>query len=127
MSIVDQLERFAQQWNAASLDAPAGDAEDSRTLADTCGVAVEPVAFAQLDMEQRRAILARGLDLLPLRDRLVLVARHGLDGAEEASQDDVAAVFGLTRQGVSAAERRARAALRRFVASGGKPAQPGNV
>lgn len=55
--------------------------------------------------------LARGLDRLPERDRRLLVFRYLL----ECSQDDIAAMWGLTKGGAQMAEYSALRKLRRVL------------
>lgn len=59
------------------------------------------------------AALRRALEALPHRERDVITRRFGLDGAEPQTLRQIAGDLGLSNQGVSLIERRARRALAR--------------
>jgi len=93
------------------LDLIVGDAETT-TLGD---LLPDPAAPRPDDVAEAHALAAAvraALATLPLRDRAILVARHGLDGAPPRTLQEIGRQFGLTRQAVQQAEARALARLR---------------
>ena len=73
------------------------------------------------------AALRAALATLPPRQRVILAAHHGLDGAPPRTLQEIGRSLGLTRQAVQKAEARAlrqlrRPALRHWLADDATPA-----
>src|SRR4051812_46014477 len=85
--------------SSMSLDEPIGDDGESSVsdlLADENAIDPSEVVAE----EQRRQTLAGALEALPERQRIVLVRRYGLDGADPFTLDEIARELGLTRERV---------------------------
>jgi RNA polymerase sigma factor (sigma-70 family) len=96
-----------------SLEMPIDDNEDGE-LADLIPDRETPpvegaVARQLLQQDVQDAMLAH----LDPRDREVLSMRFGLDGGEERTLDQVAQVYGITRERARQLEKRALSRLRR--------------
>ena len=106
---------------AESLDEPLrsnGRGREGRTLGETLdALAVQEGADSHdpeqgVEEESRRAALARLLDTLPPRDRKVLVMYFGLEGNRSMTLNEIAEVFGLTRERIRQLRDRAIERLR---------------
>jgi RNA polymerase primary sigma factor len=97
---VDEVERILRiAQTPLSLDAPAGDGEESgigRVLAD----ADLPFAEDAAESAARRAVLRDCLDSLDDRQRRVLELRYGLDGGRPRTLEEIGLVFDVTRERV---------------------------
>jgi RNA polymerase sigma factor (sigma-70 family) len=96
-----------------SLDMPVGDQENSE-LADLIPDRETPpvegaVLHQLLQKDMQDALVAH----LEPRDRAVLCMRFGLDGGGERTTDQVAKVYGISRERVRQLEKRALTRLRR--------------
>jgi RNA polymerase primary sigma factor len=102
-----------------SLDEPAhSDRSDrsGRTLSSILAVDEAEEAGALpvgLEEESQRELLFRALETLSPRDRRVLVLYYGLETGEPMTLDQIAKIFGITRERVRQLRDRALAALRR--------------
>jgi RNA polymerase primary sigma factor len=102
-----------------SLDEPArSDRNDrnGRPLSSILSVNVDGTDGALpmgLEEESQRELLLRALDTLPPRDRRVLMLYYGLEGEEPMTLEQIASIFGITRERVRQLRDRALAALRR--------------
>jgi RNA polymerase primary sigma factor len=113
---------------ASSLDEPIGDDRrgGGRTLGQTVAAAAaaggasgggsdgddlhDPERF--IEDESRRAALSRVLDILPPRDRRVIVRYFGLEGNHAATLSEIATELGVTRERVRQLRDRALERLR---------------
>jgi len=73
--------------------------------------AADPQADAVND--EGRAELEKLMEMLRPRERLILIARYGLDGSKPASLRDLSEQVGMSREGVRQVEARALRKLRR--------------
>ncbi|HEU0024872.1 MAG TPA: sigma-70 family RNA polymerase sigma factor [Thermoleophilaceae bacterium] len=92
----DVLLRAAQPL--VSLDKPVGDDSDAAQFGDLIPDEAAPSPFeaaAETIMQER---LSRVLDNLPYRERRIVTLRFGLDGEAPRTLDQVARMFGLTRE-----------------------------
>jgi RNA polymerase primary sigma factor len=102
-----------------SLDEPlnAGRGErDGRTLTSILSVDADTEAGELpmgLEEQSRRELLLRALETLSPRDRRVLVLYYGLESGEPMTLDQIAKIFGITRERVRQLRDRALAAIRR--------------
>ena len=67
---------------------------------------------ARLEDESRREALLRALSPLPPRDRKILLMYYGLETGEPMTMEQIATVFGVTRERVRQLRDRALAAVR---------------
>jgi RNA polymerase primary sigma factor len=106
---------------ARSLDDPGDDdRRGGRTLGDTIGASAgagvdsddahDPERY--IEDESRRAALSRVLDVLPPRDRRVIVMYYGLEGHHAATLSEIATELGVTRERVRQLRDRALERLR---------------
>ena len=94
-----------------SLDAPVGSEEDGR-LADFIHDEDHPDP-AQATLQQQLAQDVQAvLDVLPQRERHIVVARFGLDAREPRTLEDIGKDLGITRERVRQLEARALGRLR---------------
>ena len=108
---------MALMFAERSLDEPVGTRgrqDDRRTLANSVPDAAqdEETVTSSIEDESRRAALLRALEPLPPRDRKVLLLYYGLETGEPQTLDQIAKVFGVTRERVRQLRDRALAALR---------------
>jgi RNA polymerase primary sigma factor len=92
------LEVRAAARASTSLDAPVGDAEDA-VLGDFVA-GEEPLPEETVELRLRSQALRDALDVLPVRERDVLVMRYGLDGNEPKTLEEIGRWLGLTRERV---------------------------
>ena len=81
----------------------------------TCGLGQHRVHAPQLkpgEDESRREALLRALSPLPPRDRKILLMYYGLETGEPMTMEQIATVFGVTRERVRQLRDRALAAVR---------------
>ena len=92
----DVIMRAAQPL--VSLDKPVGDDADAAQFGELIPdeTTLSPFEAAHEAMNNER--LERVLDNLPYRERRVIVLRYGLDGEAPRTLDQVAKMFGLTRE-----------------------------
>jgi len=94
------------------LDQIMGDGETT-TLGDLLPDPDADRPAAAAEAEELAAAVRAALATLPPRERAILAARHGLDGAPPRTLQEIGRSLGLTRQAVQQAETRALARLRR--------------
>jgi len=94
------------------LDQRMGDGETT-TLGDLLPDPDADRPAAAAEAEELAAAVRAALATLPPRERAILAARHGLDGAPPRTLQEIGRSLGLTRQAVQQAETRALARLRR--------------
>ena len=94
-----------------SLDEPLGGDEDF-TLRDSLHEEEAQDAGRIVDLKLLRARLAEVLHSLAPRDREVIELRYGLQGGHARTLDEVAQVYGITRERIRQIESRALAKLR---------------
>jgi RNA polymerase primary sigma factor len=108
---------------ASSLDEPIGDDRrggGGRTLSQTVPASTAAVGDGDdvhdperyIEDESRRAALSRVLDVLPARDRRVIVRYFGLEGNHAATLSEIATELGVTRERVRQLRDRALERLR---------------
>jgi RNA polymerase primary sigma factor len=97
-----------------SLDEPTLPGEEGRTLAETLVVdrGEEEELPGGVESDSRRAAIARALDVLPPRDRRVLVMYFGLEGGRPMTLQEIARELGVTRERVRQLRDRALKRLR---------------
>jgi RNA polymerase primary sigma factor len=101
-------------WNQEplSLEMPVGDTENS-PLADLIpDHDMPPVEGFVLHQLRRKDVREAIVTHLEPRDREIVHMRFGLDGGEERTQEEVAQVYGITRERVRQLEKRALQRLR---------------
>ena len=96
----------------SSLDAPVGD-DDSSEFGDLVGdeMAVDP--FEQLRDKNMQEEVGDLLDQLDDRERKIINARFGLDGAEPITLEEVGVKFGVTRERIRQLQNIALGKMRR--------------
>lgn len=98
-----------------SLDEPAISGEQGRTLAETLVLdrgEDEDVLPGGVESDSRREAIARALEVLPARDRRVLVLYFGLEGSRPMTLQEIARELGVTRERVRQLRDRALKRLR---------------
>jgi RNA polymerase primary sigma factor len=97
-----------------SLDEPTRPGEEGRTLAETLVVdrGEEEELPGGVESDSRRQAIARALDVLPPRDRRVLVMYFGLEGGRPMTLQEIARELGVTRERVRQLRDRALKRLR---------------
>ena len=97
-----------------SLDEPTLPGEEGRTLAETLVVdrGEEEELPGGVESDSRRQAIARALDVLPPRDRRVLVMYFGLEGSRPMTLQEIARELGVTRERVRQLRDRALKRLR---------------
>ena len=100
-----------------SLDEPLGNGagrSEARTLASILPAEADERTDvdARLEDESRREALLRALSPLPPRDRKILLMYYGLETGEPMTMEQIATVFGVTRERVRQLRDRALAAVR---------------
>jgi RNA polymerase sigma factor (sigma-70 family) len=104
----------------ASLDAPLGDGPDAPSAVDLVADLTSPAPGEGLEDEARFLALRAAVARLPERERRVVVRRHGLDGQEPATLDELAEELEVSRERVRQIQKRAQETLgRRCAAHGG--------
>ena len=92
----DMLLRASQPL--VSLDKPVGDDSDAAQFGELIPDETAPSPFDVAAETLASERLGRVLENLPYRERRVLVMRYGLDGEAPRTLDQVAKMFGLTRE-----------------------------
>ena len=92
----DTLLRASQPL--VSLDKPVGDDSDAAQFGELIPDESAPSPFEVAAETLASERLGRVLENLPYRERRVLVMRYGLDGEAPRTLDQVAKMFGLTRE-----------------------------
>jgi RNA polymerase nonessential primary-like sigma factor len=92
-----------------SLDTPVDDESDTPLLELVPDPGQAPERYVALHELQR--LLQRWLEDLPVRQRLVIERRYGLNGDDPATLDDLARELGLTRERVRQIQQEALARL----------------
>ncbi len=104
-----------------SLDAPRG-AEDERTWGEVFADERTGTPEDEAILAQQIAQLRRAMDALDARERAILAARFGLDGAEPESRGTIGRRLGLSRERVRQIEREVLERLRTRLQSRARPA-----
>jgi RNA polymerase primary sigma factor len=92
----DVIMRAAQQL--VSLDKPVGDDADAAQFGDLIPDDSTPSPYEAAVESLTRERLRQVLDHLSYRDRRIVELRYGLDGDQARTLDQVARLFGLTRE-----------------------------
>jgi RNA polymerase primary sigma factor len=92
----DTLLRAAQPL--VSLDKPVGDESDAAQFGELIPDESTPTPYDAAAESLMRARLSEVLDNLPYRERRILTLRYGLEGEAPQTLDQVARLFGLTRE-----------------------------
>lgn len=98
-----------------SLDEPAISGEPGRTLGETLVLdrgEDEDVLPGGIESDSRREAIGRALDVLPPRDRRVLILYFGLEGNRPMTLQEIARDLGVTRERVRQLRDRALKRLR---------------
>jgi RNA polymerase primary sigma factor len=97
-----------------SLDEPTLAGEEGRTLAETLVVdrGEEEELPGGVESDSRRQAIARALDVLPPRDRRVLIMYFGLEGNRPMTLQEIARELAVTRERVRQLRDRALKRLR---------------
>jgi len=98
-----------------SLDEPAISGEPGRTLGETLVLdrgEDEDVLPGGIESDSRREAIGRALDVLPPRDRRVLILYFGLEGNRPMTLQEIARELGVTRERVRQLRDRALKRLR---------------
>ena len=98
-----------------SLDEPAISGEPGRSLGETLVLdrgEDEDVLPGGIESDSRREAIARALDVLPPRDRRVLILYFGLEGNRPMTLQEIARELGVTRERVRQLRDRALKRLR---------------
>lgn len=98
-----------------SLDEPAAASDGGRTLGETLVLdrgEDEDVLPGGVESDSRREAIARALEVLPPRDRRVLVLYFGLEGNRPMTLQEIARELGVTRERVRQLRDRALKRLR---------------
>ncbi len=109
---VDDLKQLVR--TTCSLDSPISDRQDT-FLRD---VIEDPLCLTPADTTEgvmRRAELMAWVKELPEKERTVILARFGLDGAESRTLEEIGREMGLTRERVRQIETAALARLRGII------------
>ncbi len=109
---VDDLKQLVR--TTCSLDSPISDRQDT-FLRD---VIEDPLCLTPADTTEgvmRRAELMAWVNELPEKERTVILARFGLDGAESRTLEEIGQEMGLTRERVRQIETAALARLRGII------------
>ena len=97
--------------NTLSLDRPVGEDGDT-VLGDFVEDKTAPDPFVQAAVTIRRRQIDQALDVLNQEERLVIVKRYGIGGAEPHTLTAIGAMMGITREHVRQIEKRALSKLR---------------
>ena len=107
-AILNELTRYDRQQN-----------RDNRRFVHYRGDVASPIIRSD-DREieeaedQRRSAVARSLDRLDKRERLILASRYGIGGGSELTLKQIGLDLGISKERVRQIESRARAKLRKF-------------
>jgi RNA polymerase nonessential primary-like sigma factor len=107
----DVRELLGHAEGVASLDAPL-DIDPTLSLGDSVADEVHPGPDIELQHHEVEALVRVWLAQLTERQRAVIERRYGLNGAEAATLDELAATLGLTRERVRQIQLEALARLR---------------
>jgi RNA polymerase primary sigma factor len=107
----------------ASLDAPLSD-EDGKELGETVGDLEAPTPLDQLSESNLLDELGGILKVLDERERRIISARFGLEGATPKTLEEVGRRFGVTRERIRQLQNGALLKLRRALRRREKPIQP---
>ncbi len=110
MSTLQAIADLKRIGKSLSLDKPIGGTDDEPLYRDMPDEG--PTAFDLLDREDQRAAIAAALERLPLRERLIVVARFGLDGASTVTLAEIGECFALCRQRAQQLEAKSLARMR---------------
>ena len=113
-----------------SLDEPAISGEPGRTLGETLVLdrgEDEDVLPGGIESDSRREAIARALDVLPPRDRRVLILYFGLEGNRPMTLQEIARELGVTRERVRQLRDRALKRLRESDTAGVSEGRHGGV
>jgi RNA polymerase primary sigma factor len=98
LPVQQALEVRAAARASTSLDQPVGEEDDAVFGDFVAGDAPLPEEVVELSL--RSQALAAALQVLPERDRNVLILRYGLDNAEPKTLEEIGRRLGLTRERV---------------------------
>jgi len=98
-----------------SMDAPIGEEEGSISMIDLMADENFKSPDFELLEESLRDELKMGMKLLSPREREILSSFYGLDGEKAKNLDEIAHIFGLTRERVRQLRDRALRRLRRSI------------
>lgn len=116
---VAEVQRIlALNEHIASLDAPL-DIDPNHTIADTIADENGADPESQLQSNEMGELLACWVEQLPEKQRGVIERRYGLNGAEVATLEAIAADMDLTRERVRQIQIEALTHLRRIIKRGG--------
>lgn len=102
---LDSLDDVLQaSQGTASLDATVSD-DGGATLGDLMTGATSDSLLDEVEHDELRGLFARILSGLDERERRIVVARYGLDGAEPRTYVEIGEIFGVTAERVRQIER----------------------
>ena len=105
--ILMHLRKTARERGEVSFDEPLNTDWDGNELllSDVLGTE-EDVVMKPLEEDTDRRLLAKALDRLEERERVIITLRFGLDGSPERTQKEVADLLGISQSYISRLEKR---------------------
>jgi RNA polymerase primary sigma factor len=97
-----------------SIDRPMGDYQDyflSETIVDTSTVSPHVILEDASEFE----VISKGLNLLPERQKKIIILRFGLNDQEPQTLDAIGNIFGISSERIRQIEVKAMEKLRRFI------------
>ena len=113
----DRFVTMSQSFQFVSTDAPLNDDDDRQLESTLAGDSPEPAEEAEKAV--LRAQLARALDQLPDRERLILRKRFGWENDDTETLDEIGVQLGVSRERIRQLESRALKRLREVCAAEG--------
>jgi RNA polymerase primary sigma factor len=107
--IIQRMERASISMN--SLDAPLGE-DDSTRLGDIVKDERMPTAFEEYDQKMMHGLVTEKLSSLNERELTIINERFGLDGGPGKTLEEIADMFGLTRERIRQLQNIALSKLR---------------
>ena len=105
--ILMHLRKTSRERGEVSFDEPLNTDWDGNELllSDVLGTE-EDVVMKPLEEDTDRRLLAKALDRLEERERVIITLRFGLDGSPERTQKEVADLLGISQSYISRLEKR---------------------
>ena len=112
--ILMHIRKTSNQKTEVSLDEPINmDCDGNELLLSDILGTEEDMILKPLEEDVDRYVLRQALELLPDRERELVLMRYGLDGSKEQTQKEVAMQMGISQSYISRLEKRILLRLRK--------------